>query len=114
MPTTNTGECALEVEEVVVGSGQRVQGHVILNQSCTLLSRQDKTIMGYSGQKHFLQKLSAVDNGKCIPLLYPEAMVFPSLFYKMLNECGSLLGHCHHVCWLIWVTLMNFHQPRIM
>ena len=92
MPTTNAGECALEVKEVVVGSGQRVQGHVILNQACTLLSRQDKTIRGYSGQKHFLQKLAAVDNGKCIPLLYPEAMMFPSLFYKMLNECGSLVG----------------------
>ena len=31
MPITNANECALEVEEIVVGSGQRVQGHVILN-----------------------------------------------------------------------------------
>jgi hypothetical protein len=88
MPTTNAGECTLEVEEVVVGSGQRVQGHVILNQAFTLLSRQDKTIRGYSGQKHFLQKLAAVDNGKCIPLLYSEAMM-----YLSKNSLGGSTGN---------------------
>ena len=33
-----------------------------------------------------------MDSGKCIPLLYPEAMMFPSLFHKIIKECGSLVG----------------------
>ena len=65
---------------------------MILNQAYILLSRQGKKIRGCSGQKHVLHKLAAVYNGKYIQLLYPKAMMFPSLFYKMLNECGLLVG----------------------
>ena len=30
-----------------------LNGHVISNQACTLLSRHDKSIRGYAAQKHF-------------------------------------------------------------
>ena len=90
MPTTNSAESAFQIEEMAA-IGMRVSGHVILNQACALLSRRDKSIKGYRYQKHFVQRIAATSVGKSIPLLYPEAMLFPSIFYKM-NENGSLVG----------------------
>ena len=56
---TNSGDCKLELEDVVVGSGQRVQSHVAFNKACTLLSEQDKTTRGYSGQIFFAEVISS-------------------------------------------------------
>ena len=58
----------------------RVSGHVILNQCGSLLSRTNDDIKGSSKHKFFLQKIHSSFDGESIPLLYPESMLFPSIF----------------------------------
>ena len=95
IPSTNHGEIPFEVEDEEEDynyKNMRVNGHVILNQACTLLSRQDKSIRGFLAQKHFLERIVATSSMTSIPLLYPEAMLFPSIFYSMIPEDGSIVG----------------------
>ena len=81
IPTTNAAENALQISDA---RGQRpinrVSGHVILNQCGSLLSRRDHEIKGSSKHQFFLQKIHATSNAECIPLIYPEGVLFPSIF----------------------------------
>ena len=79
LPTTNAGEVAFTIEEEIP-KGMYIGNHVILNQCGSLLSRKDSTIEWYKYQKHFLQRIVSTSSGTSIPLLYPEAMLFPSIF----------------------------------
>ena len=81
MPTTNAGETAFSIRDAnEYTKPNRVSGHVILNQCGSLLSRKDHEINGSSKHKFFLQKIHSTSDGLSIPLLYPESMLFPSIF----------------------------------
>ena len=45
-----------------------------------------------SKRKYFLQRTYATSIIKSVPLRYPEEMIFPSIFWKMFDESGSILG----------------------
>ena len=92
IPTTQAGESAYIINHAVTTSNQRVNAHVILNQNCSTLSQQDYSLRGYNCQQNFLQKICATSPKQSIPLLYPEAMIFPGIFYYMINTCGSIVG----------------------
>ena len=89
IPTTNCTSAAL-----TVGSRKRsfVGGHVILNHCGTLLARKRKKLNATRQQQHFLQRIVTTFPGKSIPLIYPEAMLFPSLFWKDDRSGESILG----------------------
>ena len=88
IPSTDAGEQAYIIQESGSNKSDIVNGHVILNQACTLLSREDRDIKGYNVQKNFIQRIASTTVGDCIPLLYPEAMLFPSIFYFFnIKEC---------------------------
>ena len=89
MPTTDSGEYAYTIEDDSP-KGSNINGHVILNQCSSILSRKDSTIEGYKYQKNFLQKIVSTTIGNSLPLLYPEGMLFPSIFWKQLDRCGSI------------------------
>ena len=91
-PTTHAGDLPLRVEKDLRNNQISVNGNVILNKACTLLSRQDKSIQGFLVQKNFLQCLVSVIASASIPLIYAEAMSFPSIFYYMILSCGSIIG----------------------
>lgn len=81
IPTTNAAEEAFHIrDEEGQRSINRVSGHVILNQCGSLLSRRDHEIKGSSKHQFFLQKIHSTTNGESIPLLYPESVLFPSIF----------------------------------
>jgi hypothetical protein len=96
IPTTNSGEYAFEIEDERIVSGHYndvvVSGNVIMNQCGTLLTRKKHQIKGSSLHKWFMERICAVNIGTSIPLLYPEAMLFPSIFYKMVPQNGSFCG----------------------
>ena len=80
--------------------GMHVIGHVIMNQCGCLHSRKHKDIICYRYQKHFLQMIASVSNEKTVPLLYPESMLFPSIFWSMVPKCGEMYGSIFHLfCW---------------
>lgn len=70
----------------------KVSGHVIMNQCGCLLSRKEKDIIYYKYQKQFFQRIESVSNDRTFPLLYPESMVFPSIFWSMVPNCGEIYG----------------------
>ena len=81
IPATNAGETALHITDNPNQKQiNRVSGHVILNQCGSLLSQRSHTINGSSKHKFFLQKIHSTTKGESVPLLYPEGMLFPSIF----------------------------------
>ena len=91
LPITDTGDYACTIEEELP-KGTSVNGHVILNQCGSILSSKDITIEGYKYQKHFLQRIVSTTTGTSTPLLYPEGMLFPSIFWKKMTHCGFIPG----------------------
>ena len=91
LPTTDTGDYAYTIEEELP-KGTSVNGHIILNQCGSILSRKYSTVEGYKYQKHFLQRIVSTTTATSTPLLYPEGMLFPSIFWKQMTHCGSILG----------------------
>jgi hypothetical protein len=91
IPTTLAGDKPFVIEEEIP-RGMKVSGQVIMNQCGSLLNRNEKDITGYRSQKHFLQRIASVSHDTKVPLLYPEAMLFPSIFWSMVPKCGSLFG----------------------
>lgn len=59
-----------------------VGAHVILNNCGMLLARRGAKLKGSKIQQRFMQCIVAKTDGKSVPLLYPEALLFPSIFWK--------------------------------
>ena len=91
IPTTDAGDYAYVIEEEMP-KDKYIGSHVIFNQCGSILSRKDSSIEGFKHQKHFLQRIVSITTGNSIPLLYPESMLFPSIFWKQMNNCGSIPG----------------------
>ena len=91
IPSTLAGDIPFLVEEDIP-IGMKVSGHVIMNQCGSLLNRNERDITGYRSQKHFLQRIASIAHDTMVPLLYPEAMLFPSIFWSMVPKCGSIFG----------------------
>ena len=75
IPTTNAGELALEVDEKV-RYGFKFAGSNILNNAGSCLTRHSYDMKRSRYVNHFLQKLCSVNDCQCIPLLYPEGLLF--------------------------------------
>ena len=95
--STNTGEFILEVEGDEMGrkgvlNDITINGHVLLDQCGCLLTRKKHMVKGNKKEKFFLQKLCATSTGTSVPLVYPEATLFPSIFWKSSKDSTSILG----------------------
>ena len=91
--TTDAGEIPFEIEEEVdlrQTRGMSISGHVVLNFVGSLLTRKRHALKSSSLHKYFLQRLVSTSIGKSVSLLYPEAMLFPSIFWSMKEK--SLVG----------------------
>ena len=77
--STHAGDLPIAVEQGL--KGERVDGHVIFNQVGGCVSRHNGSISGTSRQKHWIQSLCSSVSGHSIPLMQPEAALFPRHFY---------------------------------
>jgi hypothetical protein len=91
IPTTNSGEKPIEVEEKV-HYGFKFSGSNILNNAGSLLTRKEHVIAKSRYVAHYCQKLCSVADCECVPLLYPEGMLFPSIHWKACETDLSVLG----------------------
>ncbi len=92
VPATDAGIYPFEVTEAEESTTALqdliVTGNVLLNQCGTLLTRNNHQIKGSSRGKLLMQRICATTLGKSVPLLQPEASLFPSIFWKMVpNDC---------------------------
>jgi hypothetical protein len=85
--TTNAGRSSYDI---VAGSGN-VPGHVILNNCGSCLIRRNCQLKGTRYQQAFLQRIVSTSKGHAVPLVYPEGMLFPSIFWTD-TENSSLVG----------------------
>ena len=94
--STNAGEHAITVEEDNINKGINeditISGHVIMNQCGSLLTRKTHQIKGNRQQSFFIQKLCSTSKGSSIPLVYPEGLLFPSIFWKTARDNCSIVG----------------------
>lgn len=93
LPGTNAADIP-----VTADSNTGVPGHVLLNKHYGLLNRSG--ISNYISARcgAFFQRLTARFAGASIPLLYPEGMLFPSIFWKSLAN-GTVIGALPHCLW---------------
>ena len=96
IPSTDAGIYPYEVTEANETTGALqdliVTGNVLLNQCGTLLTRNNHQIKGSSRGKLLMQRICATTMGKSVPLLQPEASLFPSIFWKMVPNDGVISG----------------------
>lgn len=94
VPTSNSGLVAMDVS---MRDRSFIPLHAVLNNCGMLLVRKQSKLKGSQRQQHFLHKIAAVSPGQSIPLLYPEGMLFPSLFWKGAAD-GGVLGAIPCAC----------------
>jgi len=77
-----------------------IGGHVVLNNCGTLLVRKKRKLTGTRQEQNFMQRLASAYVGRTIPLVYPEGMLFPSVFWKDDCRGESILGAlpCAFLC----------------
>jgi predicted GIY-YIG superfamily endonuclease len=68
-----------------------ISSHVVLNGVGSCLIRRNRPLNPTRAQSAFLEKLVSTSEGHSVPLVYPEGMMFPSIFWKDTSD-GSLLG----------------------
>jgi hypothetical protein len=91
-PTTVAGDEAIEVRHASYReSNYQVPCHIVLNQCGTLLVRRQHELRGSKREQFFLQKLVS-SSSTTIPLIYPEGMFFPSIFYSAASDGYSIVG----------------------
>lgn len=93
MPTTNAADIPVMQE-----SSSGVSGHILLNKHFGLLRRPGHANYVGSKQAAFFQRMTARFAGASIPLLYPEGMLFPSIFWKSMAD-GTVIGALPHCFW---------------
>ena len=56
--------------------------HILLNSECSLLHRKSPKVINVSARhKRLLENITASSPDSTIPLIQPEAMLFPSIFF---------------------------------
>ena len=91
IPTTDSSEQALFIENETSNDNPLVHGHVILNQACTLLSRHNKEIRPYKNQKNLFNVLLRLIQDHQY-LFYIQKLCF---FIKVLDFGCTIL----FICW---------------
>lgn len=87
IPTTNAMDTALHIRS----RPSRMALHVLLNEHGSLLIRRNNRLKPRRLDQGFLERIVATSTGQSIPLLYPEGMLFPSIFWKQAAD-GSIIG----------------------
>ena len=83
IPTTDAGEMAFQIEsdsDNPSKRGNNTSMHVLLNLCASSLTRKKHKLSPSSLQRFFVEQVVATNFGTSIPLLYPEGMLFPSIF----------------------------------
>ena len=91
--------------EVMENKNNYFSLHALFNKHLSLLIRTKGILKPTRKEQSFLQRIISSAKNKSVPLLYPEGMLFPSIFWKGNND-GSIEGsipaglwnsqaHCH-------------------
>ena len=82
MHTTDSGD----VPTVVDMFDRSIPTHVLLNSDCHVLQRHSLRNERNKSSSRFLQNIVASSPGESVPLLYPDAALFPTQFYHQQED----------------------------
>ena len=77
--------------ETMVNKNNYLNLHALFNKHMSLLIRSKSILQPTKKEQSFLQRIVSTAGHQSVPLLYPEGMLFPSLFWKG-HEDGSIEG----------------------
>ena len=93
--STNAGAQCVPIWNVndshVAWERRYVSSHVILNNCGSCLIRRNQQLRATQYQRAFLERIVSTSKGESVPLVYPEAMLYPSIFWKDDDE-GAMFG----------------------
>lgn len=96
IPTTNAGNERLIIETETsyggVDNEYTIGGSGLLVETTPLLTRKNYNVTGSNRDKHFVQRFCATTSGTSVPILWPEATMFPSIFYTDSPDKYSIAG----------------------
>ena len=85
--SSNAGAQAIQLSD----DAKTVPLHILLNGECSVFKRIKHPQVTGKRFKRFFQNFVSATPGKSFPFLQPEGALFPSIFYKQLDD-GSYLG----------------------
>ena len=96
VPFSDTGDVPIEIKGDYKKKGAYedidISGYTILNNCGSLLTRPLHLNKGSAKQNFFIQKITSTSIGKAIPLLFPEATLFPGIFFSSAEDDCSMIG----------------------
>lgn len=98
IPTTLAGEKGTDYHLTSKYPNNRIHAMVVINGEGGCLLRRGTILDPTLKEKGFLQRIMATHEGS-IPLLYPEAMLFPSIFWYELPHDGGIMGALPGALW---------------
>lgn len=95
LPTTDASKVAHWVKEPIANS---IPLSVLFNKHLHLLVRRNFEMRATKRAKGFLERIVATSENNIVPLLFPEAMIFPQIFFHQ-REDGSISGSIPAPLW---------------
>lgn len=96
IPTTDAGNERLEITAETAYGGVndefRIGGSGLLIEATNLLTRKNYNVGGTRQDKFFVQRFCATTRNTSVPLLWPEATMFPGIFYTNASDGYSIAG----------------------
>ena len=91
-PATNVAKKGFIFDPTsMVKEGLEIPNHIILNGMGSCLVRRNRTLKPTTAGRHFIEKLVLTKERGHIPIVYYEGSMFPTIFYKSIND-GAILG----------------------
>jgi len=95
LPTTDSSKVVHWIKDSVASS---IPLSVLFNKHLHLLVRRNFELKATKRAKGFLERIVATTEEDCVPLLYPEGMLFPQIFFHQRND-GSIDGSIPSPLW---------------
>ena len=112
-----TTSAANEVEDFELVCNNEVLNsislHVLFNKHGHLLVRRRRKLTMSKRNESFFQRIVAMNKTRTIPMVYPEALLFPDCFYLGIED-GSILGAFPTPLWNDDYTLKKFRIASLI
>ena len=107
VPTTTAGQEGKKAS-IAAKNFKTIHLYFMINAPGNALMRRNHELKGTLTEEAFLQRIVAV-NGTCVPLIFPEAMFFPSIFYATAADGISMIGALPSCLWTDERTAAKFN-----
>jgi len=110
LPTTHASKVAHWMKESIATS---IPLSVLLNKHLRLLVRRNFELRATKRATGFLERIVSTSDEDVVPILYPEGMIFPHIFFYQ-NDDGSIVGCIPSPLWTCEKFIESFGVASIV